>query len=74
MILMENMKTPHRTLLKIDRRIFSRDYVPTKIFQKEWILDDKHIQNTEKRLFQDTSAAIIKNGNQPSTVKVSKIK
>ncbi|MBW1841918.1 MAG: outer membrane lipoprotein-sorting protein [Deltaproteobacteria bacterium] len=32
MILMENHKEQHKSLIKIDRRVFSRDYVPSEIF------------------------------------------
>ncbi len=55
MILMENLKERHKTLIKVDRRVFSHDYVPAKMFTKEWILNNRHIQSTERRLFQETS-------------------
>jgi hypothetical protein len=40
MILMENLKDQHKTLIKIDRRIFSRDYVPPEIFSAEWLYEN----------------------------------
>ncbi|MFH2218902.1 MAG: outer membrane lipoprotein-sorting protein [Pseudomonadota bacterium] len=55
MILMENHKARHSTLIKIDRRVFSRDYVPSEIFTTEWLLSDRHVQDTEKRLYQKAS-------------------
>jgi len=55
MILMDNHKEQHKTLIKINRRVFSHDYVPPQIFTTAWLLENKHIQGTEKRLFQDTS-------------------
>lgn len=32
MILMENLSSDHQTLIKIDRRVFSKDYVPSEVF------------------------------------------
>jgi len=55
MTLMDNHKEQHKTLIKIDRRVFSHDYVPPQMFTTAWLLENKHIQGTEKRLFQDTS-------------------
>jgi hypothetical protein len=52
MILMENHKDQHNTLIKIDRRVFSSDYVPPEIFTRNWLLQNRHIQGTEKSLFQ----------------------
>lgn len=43
MVLMENVKEPHQTLIKIDSRIFSRDYVPARIFTAEWLLNHGHV-------------------------------
>ncbi len=57
MLLMENQKERHKTLIKIDRRIFSRDYVPPEIFTPAWLLEDRHVQGTERHLFQDTSGS-----------------
>jgi hypothetical protein len=37
MILMENFAEKHKTLIKIDRRVFSEDYVPTEVFTREWL-------------------------------------
>lgn len=36
MILMENLKTGHSTLIKTDRRVYSRDYVPRAYFTMDW--------------------------------------
>jgi hypothetical protein len=54
MILMENYKDQHKTLIKINQRSFSHDYVPPEMFTSEWLLENRHVQSTEKRLFQDT--------------------
>ena len=53
MILMEDLKENHKTLIKINRRVFSHDYVPSKMFTSAWLLENRHVQDTEKRLFQD---------------------
>jgi hypothetical protein len=37
MILMEDSKEHHQSLIKIDRRIFSRDYVSAEIFTADWL-------------------------------------
>lgn len=37
-ILIENIKNKHRSLIKINRRVFSEDYVPAAMFSREWIL------------------------------------
>jgi hypothetical protein len=38
MILMEDLEDRHSTLVKIDRRVFSRDYVPPEMFTEQWLL------------------------------------
>jgi hypothetical protein len=37
MILMENKKTQHQSLIKTLRRVFSHDYVPAEVFTTEWL-------------------------------------
>ena len=37
MMLMEDFRARHRTLVKIDQRIFSRDYVPPEVFTERWL-------------------------------------
>lgn len=41
MILMEDYRHAHRSLLKIDRRVFSRDYVPEEMFGLEWLVANR---------------------------------
>ncbi|MFC1516128.1 outer membrane lipoprotein-sorting protein [Thermodesulfobacteriota bacterium] len=57
MILMENHKEQHKSLIKVDRRVFSRDYVPPEMFTPEWLLENRHIQSAEKRLFQSADGS-----------------
>lgn len=52
MILMENIRERHMTLIKTDRRVFSRDYVPPEMFTSLWLLENRHIQASERLLFQ----------------------
>ena len=40
MILMEDKKEQHQSLIKISRRVFSRDYVPEEIFTAEWLYEN----------------------------------
>ncbi len=37
MLLMENMQEDHQTLIKVDRRVYSADYVPAEVFTPEWL-------------------------------------
>lgn len=37
MLLMENFHSDHQTLIKIDRRVFSQDYVPGEVFTTEYL-------------------------------------
>ena len=58
MILMENYKMKHKTLIKINRRVFSRDYVPKEMFTSDWLLENRHIQDTEMHFFQNISEPV----------------
>jgi len=40
MILMEDKKQQHQSLIKISRRVFSHDYVPTEIFTAKWLYEN----------------------------------
>lgn len=42
MILMEDFGERHRTLLKVERRVFSPDYAPAEIFSRAWLADGRH--------------------------------
>ena len=55
MILMENHKEGHKTLIKINQRVFSRDYVPSEMFTFAWLLENRHIQGTQTHIFRKTS-------------------
>ncbi len=40
MILMEDVKEQHQSLLKVTRRWFSHDYVPAEMFTAEWLYEN----------------------------------
>lgn len=52
MSLMENHRERHETLIKTDRRVISRDYVPPELFTAARLLENRHIQGAERRLSQ----------------------
>lgn len=47
MILMEDLKAHHKTLIKISRRIFSRDYVPEELFTLDWLINNQQMKSKE---------------------------
>lgn len=47
MILMTDMKSNHQTLIKISRRVFSKDYVPQSLFSLDWLLNNQPSINTQ---------------------------
>jgi len=55
MILMENDREQHKTLIKINRRVFSRDYVPSEIFTTEWLLANRHIRTINDMLVENAN-------------------
>lgn len=65
MILMENLKDQHKTLIKIDKRIYSRDYVPSEIFTAEWLFE-----NYPNRA-PDEESENLQAGTDPDTVNVA---
>jgi hypothetical protein len=43
MLLMENLQNNHKTLIKIDRRVFSKEYVPIEVFTAEHLYANSRI-------------------------------
>jgi hypothetical protein len=43
MILMEDFVERHRTLLKVERRVFSPDYAPAAIFSRQGLAEGRHM-------------------------------
>ena len=56
MLLMENIRNQHTTLIKIDRRILSQDYVPPEVFTDSW-LQEKYPKETRKIEAKNASAS-----------------
>ena len=50
MIVVNDEREKHRTLLKVDRRVYSRDYVPAEIFEPEFLLADGHMRAIAERV------------------------
>ncbi len=65
MILMENHKERHKTLIKINRRVFSNDYVPPEMFTSNWLFENRHIKGVERSFFEKVS----KDGGEGETEK-----
>ena len=40
MILMEDKRQSHQSLIKVTRRVFSHDYVPAEVFTAEWLYEN----------------------------------
>ena len=47
MMMMDNEHLSHRTVIKIDKRIFSRDYVPAEVFTEDWIVANRSLESTQ---------------------------
>jgi len=58
MLLMENIRDQHTTLIKIDRRILSQDYVPPQVFTTAWLQENypKETRKTETENASGSSA------------------
>lgn len=50
MIVVNDERERHRTLLKVDRRVYSRDYVPAEIFEPAFLLANGHLQSLRDRV------------------------
>ena len=57
MLLMENHLDKHQTLVKVNNRVFSIDYVPLKMFSKNWLFAHNHMASTIRHLFDNTLSA-----------------
>jgi len=52
MLLMEDFERHHQTLIKIENRVFSRDYVPHYIFTDAWLMGNHQITQINRLLQQ----------------------
>ena len=81
MILMEDSKEQHRSLIKIDRRVFSRDYVSEDIFTADWLFknhpfvstpdfDDEEVHLED----EDTEAILNQQNNSRASLEAGSVK
>lgn len=54
MILMDNLAEQHKTLIKTRERVFSPDYVPPKMFTRQWLFNRNHMASTVQHIFDNT--------------------
>jgi hypothetical protein len=54
MVLMEDHREHHKTLLKVNERVFSGNYVPAELFTADWLLHNRHIEGHRPSLVQET--------------------
>lgn len=45
MIIANDRRETHRTLLKVDRRVYSQDYVPAQLFEVDFLTSNRHVVN-----------------------------
>jgi hypothetical protein len=62
MVLMNNLKGNHRTLIKTEQRIFSHDYVPPEIFTWHWLFENRHLQRTKTLVSREALKTSSENG------------
>lgn len=41
MMMMNNLRQEHRTIIKVNKRVFSADYVPSQVFTEDWIVSNQ---------------------------------
>ena len=75
MILMEDSKEHHQSLIKINRRIFSRDYVSAEIFTADWLFKNYPFISTpdidEEEVLSEDDAEVILNQQNNSDANVN---
>jgi Outer membrane lipoprotein-sorting protein len=47
LMLMEDLREHHQTLIKVDRRVYSRDYVPVEMFSAAWLFENYPLPATQ---------------------------
>jgi len=63
MVLMEDYKKHHKSLIKINKRVFSHDYVPPEMFTEEWLQENRHIKNQKRSLSEKKSDEEVENND-----------
>ena len=72
MILMENFRERHSTLIKTHRRVLSHDYVPAEIFEVARLFENRHMLKTEDLLFRSPSVFPGESGTGPAQTRPEK--
>ena len=62
MVMVSDEREKHRTLLKVDRRIYSRDYVPAEIFDRAFLLGNGHLSARDDRVIGRLPRAPVDSG------------
>lgn len=65
MMLMENLATNHQTLIKVDRRVFSQDYVPGEFFTTEYLFANGRSHHPETEAPDEVAEAELTGGTAP---------
>lgn len=53
MILMEDFETGHKTLIKINSRIFSQEHVHRELFTPAWLFENRHVRGAAGPVFEE---------------------
>ncbi|MCG8378854.1 MAG: outer membrane lipoprotein-sorting protein, partial [Proteobacteria bacterium] len=61
MILMEDKKEHHQSLIKISKRVFSHDYVPDEIFTADWLYENYPYIETIENSSEDDEIVLEEN-------------
>ena len=54
MILVEDLNSRHKSLIKISKRVYSENYVPANIFTLEWMLENYEEQSANQDSASDS--------------------
>ncbi len=67
LMLMDDFREQHQTLIKVDRRIFSRDYVPAEMFSAAWLFENYQTPpvNEPEGMASTTAAPATGSGENP---------
>tara|TARA_R110002073_G_scaffold39057_4_gene111642 strand:+ start:2984 stop:3808 length:825 start_codon:yes stop_codon:yes gene_type:complete len=57
MLLMENLQNNHQTLIKVDRRVFSKDYVPSEVFTTDYLFQYSRAEGLNLELPDEAAEA-----------------
>ena len=71
--IMENKKLNHQSIIKVDRRVFSVDYVPEEMFSRDWVLANYPPLQSQQAAQADTGT-IVPNGGQENGESLSSAK